>query len=186
MVTAPPPAGMILMSLSSLQSGNDTVYIEHDGHRHGPYTCAFSTKPLMLFYDRLNVDEGDKVIRLLHEKELIYTVKEVDYYSGGGAHSRLAPHYELTISKDSALPTSSLSTTTNHISIHGSTGIQIGDHNVQNLQVALKEVLASIDNADAPREDREEAKSRLNAFLEHPLVAAAVGAGLPVALGLLS
>lgn len=174
------------MSLSSPQSGNDTVYIEHDGHRHGPYTCAFTTNPLMLFYDRLSIDEGDKIIRLIHEKEFIYTVNEVDYYSGGHAHSRLAPHYELTITKDSALPKSPLSTTTNHINIHGSTGIQIGDHNVQNLEVAMKEVLASIEKADATREEKEEARNRLHTFLAHPLVSAAVGSGLSVALGLLS
>ncbi|WP_065910541.1 RIP homotypic interaction motif-containing protein [Pseudomonas sp. 58 R 12] len=82
---------------------------------------------------------------------------------------------------------SALSTTTSKVvSIHGSTGIQIGDHNVQNLEVALNEMLASIDNADASKEEREQAKNRLNAFLAHPLVSAAVGASLPIAFGLLS
>lgn len=92
----------------------------------------------------------------------------------------------LQLSKDAAIPKRAPSSTTNHINIHGSTGIQIGDHNVQNPQVAMKEILSSIDKADAPREQREEAKSQLNAFLFHPLVASAVGAGLTVALGLLN
>lgn len=167
----------------SLSAGNDTVYIEHHGHRDGPYTCAF-TAPLMLFYERLNVDEGDKIIRLIHEKEFVYTVTEVDFYSGGHAHSRLAPHYQLTITKDSAIPKSSPSTTTNHINIHASTGIQIGNHNVQHLEAGLKELLSAIDKSEGEPASKEEAKGRLKGFLEHPLTASAVGAGLPALMAL--
>lgn len=171
------------MSLMSPRGGRDTVYLEREGVRTGPYKCNFSAGKFTMFYKELDITEGDKVIREIPGREETHTVIETYYSPGLGS---IPPHYALTITKDSAIQRPNQSTTTNHISIHGSTGIQIGDHNVQNLQVALKEVLASIDHADAPREDREEAKSRLNAFLEHPLVAAAVGAGLPVALGLLS
>lgn len=172
------------MSLFSPEAGNDTIYFEREGARTGPYKCNFSGKKLTLFYKELDISEGDKLIRVVPGKEDSYTVHEVEYSAGFGRG--IPPHYTLQISKDSAIPKRAQSSTTNHINIHGSTGIQIGDHNVQNLQVALKEVLSSIDKADAPREQREEAKSRLNAFLAHPLVASAVGAGLPVALGLLS
>lgn len=147
---------------------------------------CFQHHPLRLFQVELEITEGDKIVRKVHGQEFVYTINEFEYYSGGHSHSRFDPHYELTITKDSALPKPQPSVTTNNINIHGSTGIQIGDHNVQNLEVALKEVLTSIDNADAPKEEREEAKNKLNAFLAHPLVSAAVGATLPVALGLLS
>ena len=76
--------------------------------------------------------------------------------------------------------------TTNHINIHGSTGIQIGDHNVQSLEIALKDVLAAIEKAEVPLDEKEEARNRLNSFLQHPLVVAAVGGGVPAAIGLLS
>lgn len=149
----------------------------------GPYKCHFSSPKITLFYNKLDVEDGDKLIRIVHDKEVDYTVEESEYSAGALTGM---PHYYLKIRKNSAIPKVQQNSTTNHINIHGSTGIQIGDHNVQNLQAALKEVLASIDNADAPREEREDAKSRLNAFLAHPLVSSAVGAGLSAALGLLS
>ena len=171
------------MNLHSPAGGRDTVYIERDGVRKGPYKCNFVAGKFSMFYKELDVIEGDKIVREVPGREEYHTVTEANYSKGLG---RIPPHYTLIISKDSALPKPNQKTTTNHITIHGSTGIQIGDHNVQNLEVALKEVLASVDNADAPKEEREEAKNRLNAFLAHPLVSAAVGASLPVALGLLS
>jgi hypothetical protein len=166
-------------------ANRDTVFIERDGARQGPFQCNFSSGRFNIFVKELDVTEGDKVVRLIPNKEEYYTVTEVNYSKG---LSSIQPHYVLSIRKDSALPKTApqVATTTNHISIHGSTGIQIGDHNIQNLQIAFKEVLASIEGADAPREVKEEARNRLHSFLSHPLVAAAVGAGLPVALGLLS
>lgn len=170
----------------SPEGGQDTIYLERDGSRSGPFNCNFGSRKFGLYYPELDITEGDKVIRLVPNKEEVYTVTEVEYSQGLGGFSGIPPHYTLSVVKDAVISrTPPANSTTNHINIHGSTGIQIGDHNVQNLQVALKEVLASINNADAPQEDREEAKSRLNAFLSHPLVATAVGAGLPVALGLL-
>jgi len=167
-----------------IHGGNkDTVFLERDGERKGPFQCNFSSDRLNLFFKELDVVEGDKVVRLTPNREEYYTVMEVRYSSG---LSMIQPHYTLSLSKDSALSRAKISTTTNHINIHGSTGIQIGDHNIQNLQIAFKEVLASIESADVPREEKEEARNRLHSFLSHPLVAAAVGAGLPVALGLLS
>jgi len=172
------------MSLFSPEAGQDTIYFERDGSRSGPYKCNFSSRKLTLFYKELEVSEGDKLIRIVPGKEDYYTVHEVEYSAGlGGA---IPPHYTFELTKDSAVPKRSQSTTTNHISIHGSTGIQIGDHNVQNLEVAMKEVLASIDKADVSMEEKEEARNRLHQFLAHPLVSAAVGSGLSVALGLLS
>lgn len=167
-----------------IPGGNkDTVFLDRDGERKGPFTCNFTGNRLNLFFKELDVVEGDKVVRPIPNREEFYTVTEVHYFQG---LMSIPPHYELSLRKDSALPKTTTSTTTNNITIHGSTGIQIGDHNIQNLQVALDEVLASIEKANVPREEREEARNRLNAFLTHPLVAAAVGAGLPVALGLLS
>lgn len=172
------------MSLFSPGGGRDEVFFERAGARTGPFRCNFTTSQVNLFYKELDVEEGDKLVRSLPGgKEHIYTVTEVGFSPG---LSRIPPHYKLSLSKDSALPSSQSSPVTNHITISGSTGIQIGNHNIQNLEVAMRELLASIDNSGAPREEREEAKNRLAAFLAHPLVVAAVGAGLSGALGLLS
>lgn len=173
-----------MVDMLTPEAGNDIIHIERNGNRTGPFRCMFSHPRLTLFYGELDLTEGDKLLRSIPGREEIYTVELVNYYQS--FDSDIPACYMIEISKDTAIRKPSLSTTTNHISIHSSTGIQIGDHNVQNLEVALKEVLASIDKADAPREEREEAKNRLNAFLAHPLVSAAVGGALPVTLGLLS
>jgi hypothetical protein len=140
--------------LFSPEAGKDIIYIERNGARTGPYKCMFSRPKLTLFYSELDICEGDKLLRSVPGREETYTVNVADYHQ---SFDGIPACYVVDITKDTAIPKPSQNTTTNHINIHGSTGIQIGDHNVQNLQVALKEVLASIDKADAPREEREEA-----------------------------
>lgn len=172
------------MNLFSPSGGRDTVYFERDGTRSGPYKCNFAPKQLTLFYGELEVQEGDKLVRELPGgKEDLFTIREVNYHAQFGS---IPACYKLDISKDSAMRESNRPTTTNHINIHGSTGIQIGDHNIQSLEIALKDVLSSIEKADVPFEEKEEARNRLNSFLQHPLVVAAIGAGIPAAIGLLS
>ena len=55
---------------------------------------------------------------------------------------------------------------------------QIGNHNTQNIEILFNELIEKIDDADAPEEQKEEAKSRLNSFLEHPLVGTLFGTGM--------
>nr|WP_064494295.1 RIP homotypic interaction motif-containing protein [Pseudomonas chengduensis] len=167
---------------------NDDVYFESaDGPRQGPFKTAFSNKGISIFDESLDVVEGDKAIRRLPSgREEYYTITEVSYSSGLGGFGGIPPHFTLKLTKDNAIRPAPAKSTTNHISIHGSQGIQIGDHNVQNLQLALEELIQRIDQSGASREEREEAKNRLATFLAHPLVSSVVGASLPVALGLLS
>lgn len=169
--------------LFSSEAGKDIVYIERNGSRTGPYKCMFSRPKLTLYYSELDICEGDKLLRSVPGREEIYTVNVADYHQSFG---RIPACYVVEITKDTAIPKPSRNTTTNHINIHGSTGIQIGDHNVQKLEMAIKEVLTSIEKADASQEEKEEARNRLHAFLAHPLVSVAVGSGLSAALGLLS
>ncbi len=142
--------------------------------------------------NNIDVAEGDKVFQLLPNGTRVeFEVEDVNYLSGLGGMDGC---FALELSKVRARPKKPTGTTTNHITIHGSTGIQIGracstgiqigDHNVQHLQAAMKEVLAAIESAHASAKDKAEAKGLLSKFLEHPLVSAAVGAGLPAALGL--
>lgn len=169
---------------------NDDVYFEPaGGARQGPFKTAFgsSHKGISIFDESLDVVEGDKAIRRLpNGREEYYTITEVSFSSGLGGFGGIPPHYILKLSKDSAIRPAPVKSTTNNINIHGSQGIQIGDHNVQSLQLALGELVQRINDSDAPHEEREEAKNRLAAFLAHPLVSSVVGASLPAAIGLLS
>jgi hypothetical protein len=52
---------------------------------------------------------------------------------------------------------------------------QIGNNNVQNIENIIIQLKDMIDNADAPTEQKIEAKSCLQKFLEHPLVCSVIG-----------
>ncbi len=66
--------------------------------------------------------------------------------------------------------------------IHGPT--QIGNNNTQNIECVFKYLLDEIDSSDASAEQKEEAKSRLKAFLEHPLTNTVIGAGTATLIAL--
>ncbi|MGK0149690.1 hypothetical protein [Pseudomonas putida] len=59
------------------------------------------------------------------------------------------------------------------LNVHGPA--QVGNYNVQNIQNSFNQLLQKIDECEATEEEKAEAKSRLSAFLEHPLVSAIVG-----------
>ncbi|UPF04845.1 hypothetical protein MXB02_04185 [Pseudomonas mosselii] len=161
----------------------DTVIVERGGREVGRHSCCFTQPRLTIMGDNIDVAEGDKIFQLLPNGSRVeFEVDDVNYQRGLG---RMNGCFELELAKVRAQPKRPAGTTTNHITINGSTGIQIGDHNVQHLQAAMKEVLAAIESAHASEKDKAEAKGLLSKFLEHPLVSAAVGAGLPAALGLL-
>ena len=61
------------------------------------------------------------------------------------------------------------------ISVSGSQNVQIGNHNIQSIVVHLQSLAKAIDNSSATEQEKSEAKSLLNKFLAHPLVAAILG-----------
>lgn len=52
---------------------------------------------------------------------------------------------------------------------------QVGNGNIQNINNVFAQLQQQIDLADAPAEQKEEAKSLLSKFLEHPLVCSVIG-----------
>lgn len=69
-----------------------------------------------------------------------------------------------------------ISITLDHsISVHGSSNVQIGSHNVQDVSVEIGKLIAAINDSTATEAEKAEAKSLLRKFLEHPLVASVVG-----------
>lgn len=158
------------MDLRSLQ--NDSVFVlKADGTRTGPYKTAVSQGTATVFDPKFDADDGDKLIRLLpNGKEEAYLILSCEYSSG--LHS-IPPHYNLKLQKTTAVQPPAAKSTT--INIHNSSGIQVGDHNVLNIQNALNELVQRIDVASATPEQKAEAKSKLAAFLTHPLVTSVLG-----------
>ncbi len=59
------------------------------------------------------------------------------------------------------------------LTIHGQA--QVGNGNIQNINNVFAQLQEQIELADAPTEQKEEAKSLLSKFLEHPLVCSVIG-----------
>lgn len=152
----------------------DSVFIvKATGSRAGPYKTALSKDSASIFDASLDVDDGDKLVRTLpNGKEESYTIVQADFSQG--LHG-IPPHYNLKLTKDSAIKqTASLAKHTT-IHINHSTGVQVGDHNTVNIQNALTELIQRIEQTGATGAEKEEAKSRLSAFLAHPLVTSILG-----------
>ena len=69
------------------------------------------------------------------------------------------------------------------INIHNSNGVQVGDYNTQHIQATFNELVQQIDRSAASPAEKAEAKSRLAAFLEHPLVTSLLGGAASAVLG---
>jgi hypothetical protein len=62
------------------------------------------------------------------------------------------------------------------VAIHNSQNIAVGNNNTQHWQGHFDALVKAIDASNFSAAEKHEAKSRLNEFLSHPLVAAIVGA----------
>ncbi len=59
--------------------------------------------------------------------------------------------------------------------IHASGPTQIGNYNTQNIEILFSTIIEKIDQTNASDNEKKDAKSRLKAFLEHPLTNTALG-----------
>jgi hypothetical protein len=66
------------------------------------------------------------------------------------------------------------------VRISGSVGVAVGNSNQQTISLQLQELIEAIDKGVGSEADKREAKSRLQAFLAHPLVSALVGAAAAI------
>ncbi len=139
----------------------------------GPFKGTFRAGKAVIFEDELDVDEGDKILRELPGGKVeSHTILEVQY---SAQFQGIPPCYNLKIRKDTSL-LNAMPTAGSNIHITGSQGIQIGDHNTQNIISAFERIVSNIEEANVSEQDKQEAKGRLKAFLSHPLVAAILGA----------
>ena len=151
---------------------DEIMLVAADGQESGPYSCAFTRNKVAIFEKSLDVEEGSKVVRLLpNGKRESYTVLEVTYQQE--FHGIPASH-DLIVRKDTSLVPTPGARTTN-VNISHSQGFQVGDHNVQQIVASLHTLISQIDAADAPPQEKRDAKNRLRDFLAHPLVSAVIG-----------
>ena len=68
--------------------------------------------------------------------------------------------------------------TSNTFTFNNSNGIQIGNHNNQQLQITIKQLVEKIESSESSEAEKSEAKSLLNNFLCHPLVSAIIGGAM--------
>src|ERR1700730_582054 len=61
------------------------------------------------------------------------------------------------------------------ISIQGSSNVEIGSHNIQDISVEIGKLVSAFDQSNARDEEKEEAKTLLKKFWEHPLVTSVAG-----------
>jgi len=153
---------------------NDKITIQKaSGEVLGPFQAQLSPGKAIIPGGNIDIEEEDKVLRELPTGKVeSYTAMEVNY--NAGVRNRRLQHYSLRIQKDSSLLKAMPQPSTN-INITGSQGVPIGDYNTQNVRTVLEAMVSQIDQADAPDKDKTEAKSRLKAFLTHPLVTGILG-----------
>lgn len=162
----------------------DTVYIvKLGGQRLGPYKAAVSPDEITIMEKAIDVDEGDLVARSIPSgKEEMYLVLSADYSHGLRS---IPPSYTLKVRKTTSLAAEPVPVKSTTVNIHNSTGIQVGDYNTQHIQATFNELIQRIEQSSASPAEKNEAKGRLSAFLEHPLVTSVLGAAAGAVLGTL-
>lgn len=160
----------------------DTVFIvKSDGRRLGPYKSAVSSKAITVMEPSLDIDDGDHLARRLpNGKEEAYLVLSADY--SPGLHS-IPASYTMQVQRTTALAAHNALSRSTTVNIHHSTGVQVGDLNTQHVQATFQELVQRIERSSATAHEKAEAKSRLAAFLEHPLVVSVLGGAAGGVLG---
>jgi len=160
--------------MSFSQLCNDSVMIcKKDGSSNGPHKCSVQGTDIYIMHADVDVDDGDAVERELpNSKVETYLVLEAEFVKG--LHS-IPDSWHLHVRKEGSLRSKGGRTT--NINIGSAHAIQIGDHNVQHLASALQSLVSAVEESDFEPAEKKEAKSRLSAFLKHPAVTAALGAG---------
>ena len=159
---------------------NDKVFVlKADGRRLGPFQSVLSKDKCTIQDKRLDVDPGDTLVRPLpNGKEESFLILRADFRED--FHS-IPGGYDLVLQKTQQIVQDN-SRVVNNVNISNSSGIQIGNHNFQSVQIALNQLLQAIESSNSSQEEKEGAKSKLRELLEHPLVVAVLG-GISGGLG---
>ncbi len=157
-----------------LKANEEAFIIKKDGTEIGPYKAKFAGTTVVINDPSANVEDGDKVFRLLPNGNR--EIKHIDTCSFFNTQiGTFGPHFQLKVR---ALPSESTkSSTTQHISITGG-NVQIGNHNRMEFHNSIHTVIEMIENSESSEDEKQQAKSLLKGFLEHPLVISIAGAAI--------
>lgn len=156
--------------------------VKADGTRRGPYKCSLSSTQATIFDGDLDVAAGDRLERVLpSDRTEDYSVLEATF---NNKFHGIPAHWVLDLKKAGSLKSHGGSTAPT-INIHDSYGVQVGDHNRQDIILSVQQLVTAIHDSDASDEDKAEAKSRIKTLIEHPLVAAILGGATGGLLGML-
>ena len=71
-----------------------------------------------------------------------------------------------------------------NIKITGATNVQVGDYNTQQIVQTFSELVKQIEESNAPKEQKDDALSKLSEFVNLPLVASVVGGAIGGLIGI--
>lgn len=158
------------MNLKNLLT-DDAFVQTHDGNRTGPYKTKFAGHELVFYDQNFHAEPDDLIIqKLANGREKSHKVLDVQHNSG----LRQIPA-TIIVTVQAGL---SHSPSQNHITHHttvNATNVQMGDNNAQYINNAFQELINNIDNSSTSPAQKAEAKSRLQALVENPVVAAILG-----------
>lgn len=162
------------MSDSFEKKAKHTVFIENGNReRSDPYKAVMSQGEAIIFNTTIDAEEGYKLIQPLpNGKENIFTIQETIYNEG---LQTIPDHYRLKIKKDSSLLHKQEPPKQTTINISKSQGIQVGDHNNQNITNSIGELISQIDSSNNTTEQKNEAKGKVRELLSNPTIAAILG-----------
>lgn len=143
-----------------------------DGDTLGPFKAVVSRRKITMFSNgSADVIEGDVVVRPLPAgREERFEITESSFFPAGSRS-----HYSFKVRKETDPPPAGQGPA---INIGTATGVQIGDYNTQTVVGAIQALVQQIEDSDATQDEKDEAKSRLRAFLEDPLVRTVLGAAI--------
>lgn len=143
-----------------------------DGAVLGPYAAMFAGQTILIQDETADIEEGDTILRELpNGKDERSVVTEATFVRDGPGG--MGAHYQIKYSKGGS---SEKQQPSQQINIREVQSVQIGDYNTQNIVNAFEALVKAVEAADADPAQKEEAKSRLKGFLEHPLVVSVLGA----------
>ena len=158
--------------MSLLDPKEEARVEKRDGQVVGPYKAIFAGGTIILADQMADVESGDTILRRLpNGKDERSVVTEATFFNQGVGS--IGAHYQVKFKKGGESPAQR---PTHNISISGAQSVQIGDYNTQNIVNHFEALVKMIDSSNASPDEKEQAKSLLSQFLQHPLVVSIVGA----------
>lgn len=137
------------------------------------------------FTPRIDDSEICRIARQLHEHQLV-KANIAESFDGDtqliaiGITARGADVVESERSPDISIEFMNHQT----VNISGSSNVVVGNNNQQTITHSVQELVKVIEASAGTPKEKEEAKGRLRAFLEHPLLAAVAGGAISALIGM--